>query len=160
MSISYPYLPEGRSFKYVPVTDPFMAECKKVTLEQSTEYNHPTGSVIVKDGKIVGTGANQSIFKNRKIQEFHKKHFCIRRFFKIKTGTKYWMCPGCAQFHNHAEPRSIRDAHRRNGAKSTEGADMYHWGHWWCCKPCWDAMIAAGIKDVYLVEGATEQFKR
>jgi tRNA(Arg) A34 adenosine deaminase TadA len=137
-----------------------MALCKEVTKKDSTEYNHPTGSVIVKDGKVVGTGANQSIFKNKWIQDFHKKYFCIRKIFKIPTGTKYWMCPGCAQFRNHAEPQSIRDAHKKHGPESTRGATMYHWGHWWCCKPCWDAMIAAGIKDVYLVEGATEQFKK
>lgn len=160
MNNRYPYLPEGRDFKYVPVSDPFMALCKEVTLTQSTEYNHPTGSVIVKDGKVVGTGANQAIFKNKKIQEWHKKFWCIRRLFKIKTGQKYWMCPGCAQSHNHAEPQSIKEAHKKNGPDSTVGADMYHYGHWWCCKPCWDAMIKAGIKNVYLVDNAEELFKK
>ena len=47
--INYPYLPEGKTFKYVPITDRFMAECKRVTFEQSTERNHPTGAVVVKD---------------------------------------------------------------------------------------------------------------
>lgn len=158
MQNNYPYLPEGRKFIYVPITDPFMAETKKVTLELSTDQQHPTGAVIVKDGKILGFGANQSALKNPKLMQFHKNVFCVRRFLKIPTGQKYWICPGCASSKLHSEPRAIKMAQKKHG--DITGADLYHWGHWWCCKPCWDSMIAAGIRDVYLVEGAKEQFKR
>lgn len=158
MNIQYPYLPEGRTFKYVPITDPFMTECKRVTLEESTDFSNPTGAVIVKGGKILGSAANKATLKNPYVQRIHKKYLCIRRLLKIKTGTKYWVCPGCAQSRHHAEPRGVKNAQRKHG--DITGADLYHWGHWWCCKPCWDSMISAGIKDVYLVEGATEQFKR
>jgi deoxycytidylate deaminase len=34
------------------------------------------------------------------------------------------------------------------------------WGHWWCCKPCWDNMIAAGIKNVYVIEGSEILFNK
>ncbi|MEN9524438.1 MAG: hypothetical protein RL536_507 [Candidatus Parcubacteria bacterium] len=135
-----------------------MAEAKKVTLEQSTDRLWPTGAVIVKDGKILGSSANKSALKNKKLLEFHKNIFCVRRFLKIPTGQKYWLCPGCASSRLHSEPRAIKMAKKKY--EDISGADLYHWGHWWCCKPCWDAMIAAGIRDVYLVEGAKEQFKR
>lgn len=157
MTHDYPYLPEGRSFIYVPVTDPFMAETKRITLELSTDSKQPTGAIIVKKGKVIGIGANQSRLRSAWAHKLHNK-FCIRKLFHIKSGTKYYLCPGCASSHMHAEPHAIQDAHSKGN--DTQGADLYHWGHWWCCKPCWDAMIAAGIKDVYLVEGATEQFKR
>ena len=158
MQNEYPYLPEGRKFIYVPITDSFMAETKKVTLELSTDRLWPTGAVIVKDGKILGVGANQSALKNDKLMKFHKEVFCVRRFLKIPTGQKYWLCPGCASSRLHSEPRAIKAAQSKYG--DITGADLYHWGHWWCCKSCWDAMIVAGIKNVYLVDGAKEQFKR
>jgi deoxycytidylate deaminase len=158
MKKDYPYLPEGRAFKYISVSDPFMAETKRITLEQSTDINHPTGAVIVKDGKILGSGANQSALKSKILLNFHKNKFCVRRFLKIKSGQKYWLCPGCASHRMHAEPRAIKDAQKKYGDIS--GADLYHWGHWWCCKPCWDSMIKAGIRDVYLVDNANELFKK
>lgn len=157
MSNDYPYLPEGRSFVYVPVTDPFMAETRRVTFERSTDSMQPTGAVIVKDGKVIGVGANKSRLTTRWLRTLHNK-FCIRRLFRIKSGTKYYLCPGCASSHMHAEPHAIKDAQKKG--HDIQGADLYHWGHWWCCKPCWDAMIAAGIKNVHLVEGAKGQFKR
>lgn len=134
-----------------------MAETKAYTLEHSTDQKHPTGALIVKDGKVLGRGANKSALTNKTLVAIHSK-YCIRRILKIKTGTKYWMCPGCASSALHSEPHAIKDAQKKFG--DITGADLYHWGHWWCCQPCWDAMIKAGIKDVYLMEGAYEAFQR
>lgn len=158
MNHKYPYLPEGREFKYVPISNPFMAETKRVTLAQSTDANHPTGAVIVKDGKILGSAANKSALNNKKLIELHRKGFCVRKILKIPSGQKYWLCPGCASHKMHAEPGAIKDAQKKYG--DITGADLYHWGHWWCCQPCWDSMIKAGIKDVYLVDNADELFKK
>lgn len=158
MQTDYPYLPEGRTIKYMPLTDKFMAEAFRVRNEQSTDLNHPTGAVVVLVGNIIGQGANQSALKNKKLLEIHKNGLCARRIFKIPSGQKYWLCPGCSSPRHHAETRAVKDA--LSGRHSIAGADVYLHGHWWCCKPCWDSMIAAGIKDVYLVEGATEQFKK
>lgn len=141
-----------------------MTEAARARSELTTELNHSTGAVVVKEGKVIGRAANQAGFKNRKLQEFHGKGFCVRRLLKISSGQKYWLCPGCAKSHDHAEWRAVRgalqNAQSLTGTSSIAGADLYLHGHWWCCKPCWDAMIAAGIRDVYLVEGAEEQFKR
>lgn len=67
----------------------------------------------------------------------------------VKSGTKYWLCPGC-NTHNHAEQKALADAHKKG--EPVEGADIYLWGHTYCCRWCWKAMLKAGIKDVYLPE--------
>jgi tRNA(Arg) A34 adenosine deaminase TadA len=153
----YPYLPEGRDIKYVPVTDPFMAEAKNARENLSSEMNHPTGAVVVLNNNIVGRAGNQAGIRNKKFQELHKKGVCVRKWLKVQSGKKYWLCPGCAKFSDHAEAGAVRDALKNIG--SINGADLYLYGHWWCCKPCWDAMIGAGIKDVYLVDNADYLFR-
>lgn len=151
----YPYLPDGKEIKYVAAENSFMAVAMKVRNEQSTDSSVPTGAVVVKNNIIVGQGANQAALKSKKLFNLHKK-FCIRRMLKIRSGQKYWLCPGCAKPKDHAETRAIKDALKNN--TDIIGADIYLYGHWWCCKSCWDKMIAAGVRDVYLVEGASEMF--
>jgi deoxycytidylate deaminase len=154
----YPYLPDGRSILYVPESNPFMIEAKIMRDGHSTDLNHSTGAVVVLGGKIIGRAANKSAINNPKLLELHKKGLCTRKILKIKSGEKYWLCPGCASSKYHAEWGAVRDAIKSKG--NIVGADLYLYGHWWCCKPCWDSMIDAGIKDVYLVEGATRMFKK
>jgi deoxycytidylate deaminase len=155
-TIKYPYLPEGRTILYVPENNPYIVEAKKVAFEQATDRRYIAGAVIAQDGKIIGRGALHSGVKNKKLIELHQKGWCIRRTFKIKSGQKYWLCPGCAAPKNHSEPTAIRNA-KKNGYE-TKGADLYLWGHWWFCKDCWDAMISAGIKNVYLMEDSENLF--
>lgn len=157
--IIYPYMPEGRSILYVPKENPFMIEAEKAWREMSTDLNHPTGAVIVKDGQIIGRGANHSVFSYKPFVRLHAAGVCVRKFFKVKSGQKYWLCPGCVTNKNHAESSAIRDAVSKHGAEAVKGADLYLHGHWWCCKPCWDSMIAAGIINVYLLEGSEKLFK-
>jgi deoxycytidylate deaminase len=158
MEIKYPYLPEGRTILYVPPENEFMKAAEVARKELSTERNHPTGAVVVMNGQIVQRAGNQAPIKNPYLAELHKKWLCIRRILKIKTGTKYWMCPGCARSSYHAETLAVKNAKKKEVI--TEGADVYLHGHWWCCKPCWDAMIEGGIKNVYLVEGSEVLFDR
>lgn len=150
----YPYLPEGRQIKYVGSDNAFMQEAHKMAMEFSTDRVQSTGAVVVKDGAIVGRGANISAISNPRLLDLHKK-LCPRKLLKVKSGTKYWICPGCATNKMHAESRAVANA----GAQAQQ-ADLYLWGHWWCCKPCWDAMIKAGIKDVYLLDESVKLFKR
>lgn len=157
MTIKYPYLPEGREIKYVEESNAFMSVAKKIRDEKSTDKNHPTGAVVVKDGAIIGAWANQSALKNRKFVDFHQKGWCLRKLLKVKTGTKYWLCPGCSSYRFHAESGAVRNA--VDNGHDTTGADLYLYGHWWCCKPCWDSMITAGIKNVYLLKGSEIIFK-
>ena len=154
--ISYPYLPEGRTIKYVPAHDRFMRAAEDACRELSTDHYHPTGAVLVRDGQVIFRAANQAAIRNKKLTELHKQGYCIRKLFKIPTGQKYWLCPGCSPSRIHAETLVIRNALRKG--IPTEGADVYLWGHWWCCKPCWDAMISGGIGDVYVLEGSDKLF--
>ncbi len=157
--IKYPYIPEGKTIFYVSEEDVFMKEAKKFSLTHSTDLNHPTGAVVVKNGTVLGYGANHSIFKQKWFVNLHGKGWCVRKWLKAKSGTKYWLCPGCVTNKNHAEASAVRDAINKHGVESVKGSDLYLWGHWWCCKPCWEAIIEAGIINVYLMEGSQTKFK-
>lgn len=144
-----PYLPKNKEILYVPVNNKFMQKAKLAAKTLSLDPAHATGAVIVKNEKIIGTGANGS--------SFHKFPGCIRKLLKAKTGTLYWTCPGCSP-KNHAEASAIDNALKKN--KKTDNTDLYLWGHWWCCEPCWNRMIKAGIKNVYLPDSAVKLFKK
>lgn len=154
--ITYPYLPKDKAIKYVSAEDQFMKAAKRACGELSTDRKHPTGAVLVKNGKILVRAANQSALKNKQLLKFHQKGWCVRKLLKIPSGQKYWLCPGCASSINHSETLVIKKA-KQLGIDAT-GADIYLFGHWWCCEPCWDSVIGAGIKDVYLLEGSERFF--
>ncbi|MBL8158488.1 hypothetical protein JNK62_03070 [bacterium] len=148
-TIKYPYLPEGRTILYVPADNRFMQEARKSALENSLDDAVKTGSVIVKDGIVIGRGANGS--------DYHKSHVCERVRRKMPTGEGYELCEGCHP-KNHSEPRAVADAQAQG--HDTKGADLYLYGHWWACVPCWDAIMEAGIANVYLQEGSERLFNR
>jgi deoxycytidylate deaminase len=156
--IAYPYLPEGRNILYVPADNEFMVMAREYADSHSTDRQHSTGAVIVKEGKVIGRGANQVPLKNPQLKELHKNGWCVRKILKIKSGEKYWLCPGCSKSSDHAESRAVRDALKNE--KNVAGADLYLWGHWWCCKPCWDAMVAAELKNIFLIEGSEKMFDK
>lgn len=147
--VSYPYLPEGRSFGYVPEENEFMAAARNYALAHSKDDAVKTGSVVVMDGVIVGEGANGS--------DFHKNNECARVKQGVPTGEGYDLCEGCHP-KNHSEVRAIAAASEKLGP--VEGADLYLWGHWWACEPCWSAIMGAGIRNVYLMEGSERLFNK
>lgn len=152
----FPYLPAGREIRYVPEANQWMQTARQTSDTHATDRNHPTGGVIVRDGVVIASAANQARFPHTNLAKLHDQGFCLRRALRVSSGKRYWLCPGCAPPQNHSEALAVQDARYRG--MDTHGADFYLWGHWWCCKPCWDAMIGAGIQNVYLVEGATERF--
>jgi len=147
--IAYPYIPPDREIKYVPADNPFMRDAREYAQANALDERQKIGAAIVKNGEVVGRGANGS--------DYHKTHGCERVRRGIPTGEQYELCEGCHP-KNHAEPRALADA-KKNG-HNLRGADLYLWGHWWACEPCWDAMIGAGIKNVYLVEGSGRLFNK
>lgn len=147
--IEYPYMPEGREIKYVPAHDEFMKMAREFAQNHSLDKVMPNACVIVRDGAVIAMGANGSTF--------HENNPCERIIQGVPTGQGYELCEGCHP-KNHGEQSAINYALLKG--LSTQGADIYLWGHWWCCKPCWDAMIAAGIKDVYLLEGSEILFDK
>jgi len=148
--IDYPYLPSGREIKYVNLDNQYMKLARDFAQKNSTDRLQPTGSVIVCGDQVAGLAANVIPIKNPFLLEKHRQGLCIRKLLKVKTGTKYWLCPGCAKFKDHSEQRAIIDA-KKNGF-NTNGSDLYLYGHWWCCQPCWDKIIEAGIQNVFLLD--------
>jgi deoxycytidylate deaminase len=148
-TVAYPYLPEGRTILYVPLSNLYMAEAKEFARLNSLDKSIQTGSIIVKDGKIIGRGANGSTY--------HEKNVCERVKLKIPTGQGYELCEGCHP-KNHSEPKAVKNA--KDLGYDTKGADLYLWGHWWFCEPCWNVIISAGIKNVYILENSENLFNR
>jgi deoxycytidylate deaminase len=142
-NIKYPYIPEGKNILYVPIDNKYIQEAKNFAKENSLDKTMPNSSIIVKNDSVIGRGANGS--------DYHEKHGCYRVKNNIPTGQGYELCEGCSS-KNHGEAKAL--ANSISLGNDPNGADIYLWGHWWCCEPCWNAMIKAGIKDVYLMEGS------
>ena len=142
-----PYLPTGKEILYVAEDHEFMQIAKNAALKGSLDSAHPTGAVLVKDGIPIGAGANGSAF--------HTRVGCVLKLLKVPTGKLYGLCGGCSP-KNHAEQKAIKDALAKG--KDVKNADIYLWGHWWCCESCWHAMIKAGVNQVYLPNRAFEKF--
>src|SRR3989344_1701325 len=158
-NIKYPYLPEGKTILYVPQDNKYMLAAKEAAQTLSTDKKTSTGVVVVDlSGNILVSAANQSALKNKFLLNTHK-NWCIRKLFKIPSGQKYWLCPGCASHKNHGEYQAVMALEKKFPQKINSTLDLYLWGHWWCCKPCWDKMIEVGIKNVYLMEGIDKLFK-
>jgi deoxycytidylate deaminase len=149
MKIKYPFLPPGRKHLYVPEKNSYMQLAMNFAFFNSLDDYMPTCSVIVKNNQIIGIGANGS--------DYHKTHECRRKQLGIPTGQGYELCEGCHP-RNHSEARAIADAVSKKN--STLSAELYLWGHWWCCEPCWQSIIKARIKKVYLMRGSEKLFNR
>lgn len=148
--IEYPEpLPEGRTIEYVSADNPFMQEARAVALSQSLDHEFKTGSVIVNDGKIIGSAANGS--------DYHLTHVCERVRRNIPTGQGYELCEGCHP-KNHSEPKAIQSARAANF--ETAGSDIYLWGHWWICAECWKAINEGGIRAIFLLEKSDRLFNK
>jgi len=148
-TVSYPYMPEDGIIEYVPKDNQFIREAKEYARTNSLDKTMPNASVIVKDGEVIGRGANGSTY--------HETHVCERVRLGIPTGQGYELCEGCHP-KNHSEPKAIKNAQEQGN--DTHGADIYLWGHWWCCEPCWNSMKQAGIKKVFLLEDSEKLFNK
>jgi deoxycytidylate deaminase len=144
-----PFVPEGRTVLYAPLSNPYMTEAKEFARGNSLDKEMPNTSIIVKDGVVIGRGANGS--------SYHDTHECERVKNKVPTGQGYELCEGCHP-KNHGEGKAIQNA--KDLGNDMNGADLYMWGHWWCCEPCWQNMISVGIKDVYVLEESDVLFNK
>lgn len=147
--INYPYLPKGKTIKYVPESDRFIKYARKIALERSLDYTMPGGAVIVKDNRILGSGANGS--------NYHEKYGCERVRQSIPTGQNYELCEGCHP-KNHSEARAIQDV--LNNGFDVKGSDIYLWGHWWLCESCWSKIIKSEIINVFLLKDSEVLFNK
>lgn len=141
--IRYPYLPPSREILYVPENHACMYVAK-IICERSGCVKQPTGAVIADGYEILSVGANSG----------KKVDVCPR--WGSPTGTNYGPCKSVCHQEGHAEVSAIKNAFA--AGYEIWGADMYLYGHWWCCEDCWDKMISAGIKRVFLMENSWELF--
>ena len=148
-NIKYPYVPENRKYLYVPFSNEYMKLAYEFAKTNSLDKAMPNSSVLVKDGVVLGRGANGS--------KYHETHECERVKLNLPSGVGYELCEGCHP-KNHSERSAIADA--REHGFDPSGADIYLWGHWWCCEPCWEVMIESGIQNVYLLEGSEILFNK
>ncbi len=148
--IEYPYMPDEATIEYTNMDNLFMQMAREYAKRFSLDKVMPNSSIIVRDGAIVGIGANGS--------DYHENNECERVKRGSKTGEDYELCEGCHP-KNHSEQSAINDA-REVGIQNLEGAELYLWGHWWCCEPCWNAMLDSGISKVHLLEGSEVLFNR
>ena len=148
--IIYPYIPEWREINYVNASNFYMAWAREFARLHSLDKVMPGAAVLVADSIMtIGIGANGS--------DYHQSHDCQRIILGSKTGEGYELCEGCHP-KNHSEAKAIQ--HAISNGYDPEGTDLYLWGHWWCCKPCWTAMIGAGINQVFLLEGSEILFNK
>lgn len=150
-NVSYPFIPPGKTFKFAAPDDPFMQAAKEAQETKSGDQFFPVGVAIVKDGRILVTAGNGF----NKGSEF--VHICPRVVLECKSGEGYDLChhhdaPG------HAEQQAVKAA--KEQGIDLAGADCYMYGHWWACEPCWNVLLEAGIRDVYLLKNAAEEFSR
>ena len=146
--IEYPYLPESRDIKFVPADNEFMQEAKKMADECTGCSWWPTGGVLVKDGKIIGRGANSG----------NLIPLCPRVENEYPSGEGYHHCKDDCEQLGHSEITTVDNAIAQGN--NPKNADLYLYGHWWCCKPCWDHMQKHGVGQVYLIENADKLFDR
>lgn len=147
--IKYPYLPEEKKILYVSESNEYMLLAREYAEKYRSNLEQSGAAIVVKNKKVVGIGAlgnNSTHIKG-----------CERIKHNMPTGEGYDLCEGCSpKFHSEAS--AVRDAEEKG--ENILDTDLYLWGHWWCCKDCWEAMIKAGIKNVYLLENSEILFNK
>lgn len=142
---------EGR-IKYVPHDNKYMLIAKEYARNNSLDKNMPNASILVNQGKVIGAGANGSIY--------HELYGCERIRLNSRTGKDYDRCEGCSP-NNHSEAKAITNANTLLKGKSIpENSVMYLWGHWWSCKSCWNAMVTSRITTLALLENSNNLFNK
>lgn len=149
--IQYPYIPLDKTIRYVPKDNAYMLIAKEFARKWSLDIALPSAAVVVKDGVIIGVGANGS--------NYHKIFGCERARRGSGTGKDFDICRGCLPRH-HSVPTAIARAQTNADGLPVEGSDLYLWGNWWFCESCWNVMIKAGINEVYLMEESEVLFHK
>ena len=140
MKIEYPYIPKNQVIQYVSLNNPFMQAAKEMA-DKSGCVKQPTGAVIVLNIQIIGRGSNAG----------KKQNVCPH--WDSPTGENYGPCKNICRQNGHAETEAILSS-----KYLTKDANLYLYGHWWCCRPCWEAIIKAGIRNVYLLKNSHKLF--
>lgn len=150
---------------FVPEENIFMQAAKQAAIKFSQTPIYPIGIVAVKNETFLTEAGNGNGYHEKNLETPGHRKGCVRRFLnderekrglpKFKSGEGFELCPGC-HTDSHAEANLVKTAREKN--IDLKDSDVYMYGHFWCCKPCWDKMLIAGIKNVYLPDTA-DKFK-
>jgi deoxycytidylate deaminase len=150
----YPFIPDGWSFEYAPMSDTFMALA--VTTVEKLERDNPEGNRITYSIiALPDTKGALQIVEQSPNHTIHKS-FCPRVAINSTSGKDYEYCPHYCAYENHSETAAILKAKARG--LDVKGGHVYMGGHWWCCAPCWKSMIDAGISHVHAIADATARY--
>lgn len=159
--LKLPYKPNGFTITYEE--SEYLDIAKEVMIKESLDKNMPNGSVFVRDGHIVASGANGSDFHLQREKEMllqdqnYSAKGCIRKERNISTGQRYDLCPGCST-KNHGEAKIILKLQALGKADLLKNSTNYLYGHWWCCQSCCGMMEESGVAKVVLSKSWTKNF--
>jgi deoxycytidylate deaminase len=146
-------------YNFIEDNNEYIEAARKAAIDLSLTSVFPIGMVAEKNGQIIARSGNGNGYHENNLNAPGHKKGCIRRYLndereakgleKFKSGEGFELCPGC-HTDNHAEANLIRESKKNNTYDSLNGANVYMYGHFWCCKDCWQKMIGAGIKNVFL----------
>lgn len=161
------YFQRPEWYELVPEINEFMMKAREAAIKYSLTPIFPIGIVAVKEGVLIAEAGNGNGYHEKNTESPGHRKGCVRRYLnaerekqgleKFKSGEGFELCPGC-HTDFHAEANLIRKATEQNMLEKLKGADLYMYGHFWCCKPCFEKMIMAGVKDIYLPD-TYEKFK-
>jgi deoxycytidylate deaminase len=117
--------------------------------DNSQDLLMPTAAIIVQNDKPIAFGANGS--------DFHQLHGCARQVAGSSTGEDYDLCEGCHP-KNHSESRAIRTA--QTAHSEIKNAELYLWGHFGCCRSCWEVISEAEIAKVLILDNSEMLFNK
>jgi deoxycytidylate deaminase len=155
------YFQRKDHYNVVKEDDRFMQRAKEAAIKYSLTPVFPIGIVAVKNNQVLAEAGNGNGYHEKNFETPGHRKGCVRRFLnderekegiaKFKGGEGFGLCPGC-HTDSHAEANLTRNAKEKN--IDLEDSDIFMYGHFWCCKPCWEKLLAVGVKNVYIVENA------
>ncbi len=153
------YFQDQRFYKYTESDDEFMDTAKQSAIDYSLTSVFPIGIIAEKDGAIIIKAGNGNGYHEKNLSTPNHRKGCVRRYLnderereglgKFKSGEGFELCPGC-HTDSHAEANLIKKAVEIGKYSDLNGANIYMYGHFWCCRDCWKKMIDANIKSVFL----------
>lgn len=159
------YFQKTEHYNFLPENNEYIQLAKKAAIDHSLTSVFPIGIVAVKDGLVLAEAGNGNGYHEKNLETLGHKKGCVRRFLniereekgipKFKGGEGFELCPGCNP-DSHAEANLIKNAKENNNYEKLAGAEVFMYGHFWCCKPCWDKLLSAGITNVYLPDTANK----
>jgi deoxycytidylate deaminase len=151
------YYQDKNWYRYIPSDNKFIQAAKSAAIKHSLTSVFPIGIIAVKNNFIIAEAGNGNGYHEKNMNtEGHIKG-CVRRYIshqkelvgeeKLTSGEGFELCPGCStEFHAEA------NLFRYNKNVDFKDSDIYMFGHFWCCEPCWNKILSAGVSKVYLPE--------